>query len=134
VKLLPPGDPRVLEGLYYPIHDRLEWQEPAEQNAHVEISVCDARDGRFIPGLTVLVTLVDSKGKTIGTHQQPFLWHPWLYHYGLDWAVPSSGSYKLHVQVTVPSFPRHDKKNGQFFNRQVEVTFENVEIKVGQKK
>jgi hypothetical protein len=122
------------EGLYYPIHNDFEWQEPEEHNAHIEIAVCDARDGRFIPGLTVIVTLTDPSGKVIGTHQQPFLWHPWLYHYGLNWAVPMEGKYRLHVQILPPLYPRHDKKNGQFFTQPVEVVFENVHIQPGQKK
>ncbi|MCL4302561.1 MAG: iron transporter [Anaerolineae bacterium] len=95
--------------------------------------VRDAADGRFIPGLTVYATLLDSAGREIGTHQQPFLWHPWLYHYGRNWHVPGDGQYTLRVRVEAPDFMRHDKINGQRFATPVTVEFDGVKIETGQK-
>src|SRR4051812_28947355 len=40
------------EGLHYLRDGALQWVEPTTENCHLEISVCDAADGRFIPGLT----------------------------------------------------------------------------------
>ena len=51
----------------------------------LEVAVRDVADGRFIPGLTMYATLLDHNGVEIGTHQQPFLWHSWMYHYGRNW-------------------------------------------------
>ena len=34
----------------------LVWQEPEAENAHIEITVLDGSDKRFVPGLTVAVT------------------------------------------------------------------------------
>ena len=82
---------------------------------HFEVSVRDRADGRFVPGLTVHATLIDREGKEVGRHQQPFLWHSWLYHYGRSWTVPGDGSYRLKVCVEPPEFPRHDKINGRCF-------------------
>jgi len=122
------------EGLYY-LHDgQLEWVEPQDENAHVEIVVRNGADGRFVPGLTVFATLLDSGGNQVGTHQQPFLWHPWLYHYGRNWRVPGDGTYTLRVRVEAPEFPRHDKINGKLYAQPAEVEFDNVTIKTGQKK
>ena len=121
------------EGMYYMDGGRLVWKEPAEENAHVEVAVRDAADGRFVPGLTVSVTLTDSGGNALGTHEQPFLWHPWLYHYGRNWKVPGEGDYRVTVRIEAPTFMRHDHENGKRFAEPVEVEFER-HITPGQKK
>lgn len=41
----------------------LEWEEPEEENIHIEISVRDKADGRLIPGLDVDLTVIDEEGK-----------------------------------------------------------------------
>lgn len=122
------------EGLYHMENGKLVWREPQEENIHVEVSVRDAADGRFIPNLTVHARLVDGKGNDVGMHRQPFLWHPWLYHYGRNWKVPGDGDYTLHIRIEAPDFPRHDKKNGQRYAEDVEAEFHPVKIKTGQKK
>lgn len=121
------------EGMYHLRDGQLQWVAPDEENAHLEVVVCDGADGRFIPGLTVFATLIDSTGNEIGTHQQPFLWHPWLYHYGRNWRVPGDGIYTLRIRVEAPEFGRHDKINGQRFGEPVEVEFVKVGITTGQK-
>jgi hypothetical protein len=120
------------EGMYEPQDGQLQWQEPTDTNTHIEVAVCDGADGRFIPGLTVYATLIDSTGKEIGTHQQPFLWHPTLYHYGRNWKVPEDGEYTVRIET--PNFSRHDKIDGKRYTQPVEVEFTNVKIKTGQKK
>ncbi len=121
------------EGLYHYEDSKLVWVEPQKENVHVEVSVRDGADNRFIPGLTVHVTLLDKNGKEIGSHEQPFLWHPWLYHYGRNWEVPGDGEYKMRVRIEPPKFMRHDPKNGKRYAEPVEVEFPNVKIKTGQK-
>ena len=134
------GDYRVgyaveeAEGLYQLQNGRLEWQQPTTENVHIEIAVRDAADGRFIPGLNVTLTVVDSEGNEVGTHPQPFLWHPWLFHYGRNWHVPGDGQYTLRVHIDAPNFARHDKKNGLRYAEPVEVEFQGVDIETGQKK
>ena len=76
----------------------------------------------------------DEQGKEIGTHEQPFLWHPWLYHYGRNWEIPDSGTYTLRVHVDAPEFGRHDSKNGKRYAKPVDITFEGVSIETGQKR
>lgn len=120
------------EGMYEWSDGELVWQEPGDTNLHVEVAVCDRSDGRFIPAVKVLVTLTASDGTTVGTHEQPLLWHPMLYHYGRNWKVPGDGDYTLTVRVEPPTFMRHDETNGQRFQEPVEVTFENVSVSTGQ--
>jgi hypothetical protein len=64
---------------------------------------------------------------------QPFLWHPWLYHHGLNWKLPGDGAYIIRVLVEPPDFMRHDKINGRRYAEPVEVEFRNVQIRTGQK-
>ncbi len=120
------------EGMYVPEAGDLKWQEPQDENAHIEIAVRDAADGRLIPGLKVEATLTGPQGEDLGTHVLPLLWHPYLYHYGRNWRVPGDGTYRLRVRFEAPDFPRHDKKNGHRFLSGCEVGFDEVRIKAGQ--
>ena len=119
------------EGMYVPDGDDLRWQEPEDENIHIEIAVRDAADGRLIPNLKVFVTITAADGKKVGTHEQPLLWHPYLYHYGRNWKLPGSGRYDLHVRFDAPAFPRHDKKNGKRFLAGGEAVFRGVELETG---
>ncbi len=122
------------EGLYRLVEGQLEWVEPRKENAHIEIAVRDAADGRFIPELQVHVTVLDDKCNIVDSHEQPFLWHPTLYHYGLNWTLPREGDYTLRVHIEPPHFMRHDKINGRRYTEAVDVEFQNVHIETGQKK
>lgn len=120
------------EGMHEWVDGRLEWREPEEENAHLEIVVRDRADGRFVPGARVVATLVAPDGTEVGTHEQPLVWHPMLYHYGRNWVVPADGEYELRVRVEPPTFPRHDEVNGVRFVEPVDVVFEGVPIERGQ--
>ena len=115
------------EGMYHWVDGRLEWHEPGDENVHLEITVRDASDGRFVPGVRVVATLVDADGEEVGAHEQPLLWHPMIYHYGRNWLVPH-GDYVLHVRVDPPRFSRHDAVNGRRFIEPVEVEFGSVRV------
>jgi len=118
------------EGMYHMKSGNLEFIEPGEANMHFEISVRDAADNRFIPYLDIQLTLIDPDGKEVGTHKQPFVWHPWLYHYGRNWKLSKSGSYSMHVEIKAPDFPRHDEKNGDRYAEDVIVDFDNIKVEL----
>jgi uncharacterized protein involved in high-affinity Fe2+ transport len=120
------------EGMWMRHGDDLRWENPGDENAHVEVAVRDAADGRFIPGLSISVTLTAPDGTDVGTHTQPFLWHPWLYHYGRNWVVPGEGDYRVRVKIDPPEFMRHDYENGNRYADPIETEF-SVAIKPGQK-
>lgn len=120
------------EGLYHMRNGQLQWVEHQEENCHIEVAVRSAADGRFLPGLKVTATLLSADGKELGTNQLPFLWHPWIYHYGRNWSVPADGTYTLRIHIDVPEFPRHDRVNGKRFQQPVDVQF-TVQIKTGRK-
>jgi hypothetical protein len=121
------------EGMYHMQSGGLEWIEPGDENCHIEISVRDAADQRFIPYLDITVEVLEADGNSLGSHTQPFVWHPWLYHYGRNWQVPGDGEYTLKVSIKAPDFPRHDEKNGERYGDDVNVKFEGVRINAGQK-
>lgn len=118
------------EGMYRLVDGELVWQEP-EGNIHIEISVRDASDDRFIPGLTVHLTLMGASGEEVATQTMPFLWHPWLYHYGRNWTIPGDGSYTLRVRIEPPTFMRHDEENGRRYAEEVRVEFPDVWLETG---
>jgi len=120
------------EGMYMPDKNgNLKWSEPTEENCHLEISVSDAGDKRFIPYLTITATLVPSSGNVIGPFEIPFVWHPGLYHYGRNVRVPGDGHYALRISIEPPTFMRHDKINGRRYAERVDVEFEKIKIKTG---
>lgn len=121
------------EGMWRPVDGELVWENPPDENCHVEVCVRDGADGRFVPGLEVSVTVVGPDGGDLGTQPLPFLWHPWLYHYGRNWAVPAEGAYRLRVRVERPGFMRHDHENGRRYAEPVEVEFTGVQIEPGRK-
>ena len=119
------------EGMYMPRDGKLEWMAPERENIHIEVAVRDRADGRMIPALDIDVTLIDDAGKEIGTHRQPLLWHPYLYHYGRNWIIPGDGTYSLRVRFPAPQSHRHDKTNGKRFAEGADVMFKNVKLKTG---
>ncbi|WP_417309872.1 iron transporter [Devosia sp.] len=120
------------EGMYHLEGGELVWREPDEENCHLEVSVADAGDHRFIPALDITATMTSPDGEEIGPVTVPFLWHPGLYHYGINLKVPGDGRYTVRVKIAPPSFMRHDKKNGKRFADPVEVEFTDFEITTGQ--
>ncbi|MBY0226009.1 MAG: iron transporter [Hyphomicrobium sp.] len=121
------------EGMYV-LHSegKFEWVEPSEENCHLEISVSDAGDKRFIPHLYIEARLTASDGEQMGPFEMPFLWHPGLFHYGRNIRVPGAGCYTLHVRIAPPHFMRHDRTNGQRYAHTVCAEFKQVPIKTGQ--
>lgn len=120
------------EGMYALADGKLDWQEPGNENCHIEVSVSDAADHRFIPELDIEVVLTPASGTPVGPFKAPFLWHPGLFHYGADVTVPGDGRYDVKITIAAPTFMRHDKTNGSRYADPVSVTFTDFAIKVGQ--
>ncbi|WP_036962292.1 iron transporter [Promicromonospora kroppenstedtii] len=119
------------EGMYHLQEGELVWHNPGDANTHVEVIVCDAADGRFVPGLNVSATLVTPGGEELGPFPQELVWHPMLYHYARNWELPEDGDYTLKVHVDPPLFMRHDEINGRRFASPVDVEFFGVGIERG---
>jgi hypothetical protein len=119
------------EGMYALDGSTLRWHDPGDTNAHLEIAVRDAADGRFVPCLEITVTMVAPDGTRLGPHRQPLLWHPMLYHYGRNWQLPADGEYRLEVHIEPPGFMRHDEVNGRRFVDPVDVEFTGVAVTRG---
>ncbi len=122
------------EGVYAPDDSgRLVWRAaPEEANAHIEVAVADGADGRFVPGLDVTVTVLDGEQELFGA-AAPFLWHPFLHHYGCNVRVPGEGPYTVLIEITPPSWMRHDPINGKRYQSAVDVVFDDVSFEPGRK-
>lgn len=118
------------KGLYEFSAGNLEWKEPQEENAHVDLFVKDSGDGRFIPGLHIVATLLDRKGGRAASNHLPLVWDPEHIHYGSNVKVPESGEYMLQVHVYPATFPRTDKERGKRYIADTHVQFEGVRIDV----
>jgi hypothetical protein len=116
---------------------RLEYngrpEQSAETNAHVEIAVMDALTGRLLPDLNVRVAVSDESGHPISVEVVPFMWHPWIHHYGRNWRVPRAGHYRLQVHVDPPPWARTDRDLGRRFEQAIDVQFDDVPFHTGQK-
>ncbi|OLR93623.1 iron transporter [Actinokineospora bangkokensis] len=121
------------EGMYG-LHDgELVWHEAAEgANGHLEVAVADAADGRFVPGLEVTATVLRGD-RPLFTAHLPFLWHPFLHHYGANVRIPGEGAYTVQVRIEPPAFMRHDPVNGKRYAEPVDVTFTDVTFRPGRK-
>ncbi|PSL57373.1 Fe2+ transport protein [Saccharothrix carnea] len=121
------------EGVYAREDGHLVWHEvPEDANGHLEIAVADAGDGRFVPGLDITVT-VSHDGRQVLNTRLPFLWHPFLHHYGANFVMPGEGNYDVQVHIDPPGFMRHDPVNGKRYGHPVEVSFLAVPFKPGRK-
>ncbi len=111
----------------------LVWREaPEEANAHIEVAVADGADGRFVPGLEVTVAVLDGD-RELFTERAPFLWHPFLYHYGFNAKMPGEGPYTVKVHIEPPSWMRHDPRNGKRYAEPVDAVFTDVGFEPGRK-
>jgi hypothetical protein len=111
----------------------LVWREAAEKaNCHLEVAVADAADGRFVPQLSVRVELTRG-GERVLYAPLPFLWHPFLHHYGTNAELPDEGPFDVTVRIDAPTFMRHDPINGKRYGEPVTVRFDGVRFTNGRK-
>jgi uncharacterized protein involved in high-affinity Fe2+ transport len=121
------------EGMYGLDGGELVWHEADEEaNAHLEIAVADGADGRFVPGLDITLSLYEG-GTELFSTPMPFLWHPYLYHYGTNAKVPGRGPYDVKVHIAAPKYMRHDPVNGRRYAEPVEVSFSDRTFTPGRK-
>lgn len=121
------------EGMYSPHKKELVWAEPAEANTHLEVIVADGSDGRFVPHLDVTVTVI-ADGRQLFTTDVPFLWHPFLYHYGINAEVPDAGPFDVAIRIQPADFMRHDAVNGHRYAEPAEAAFTQVRFNTGVKR
>ena len=115
---------RRAQGVWISRDDKLVYKPPNSSVGpvnHMEISIRDVTTGRLVPDLNVRATILESRRKEIDTYAVPFMWHPWMNHYGLNVAVPGKGSYIIRVRADAPSFRRYGSSALTKFNRPVDV-------------
>jgi hypothetical protein len=94
--------------------------------------VADAADGRFFPALDVHVD-VEQEGRRFVSTDLPFLWHPFLHHYGINARLPGEGPYDVTVRIAPPIYMRHDPINGKRYAEPVTARFKKVRFASGRK-
>jgi uncharacterized protein involved in high-affinity Fe2+ transport len=105
--------------------------QSAAHNAHVEVGVRDAATGRFIPGLDLSATVLRD-GREVGTKHEPFMWHPWIHHYGENWRVPGTGRYSVRVHAAPPPFRRYGR-TASLFTAPTDLQIDGLRFVTGQK-
>lgn len=119
------------EGTYQFKNGKLEWQVPDKNfNTHLEIVVRDKQDKRFIPGLKIKAKVFNEKDELVVEKDCPFLWHPFLYHYGAMFEIPKEGKYTVEVSFPAPDFHRHDEIKGKRYEKGVQVKIP-IEMETG---
>lgn len=76
-------------------------------DVHLDVVVRDVRTGRFLPGLPVTATVLDARGRAAWSGALPFMWHPWLSHYGSNVRLRATGRYTVRVHIGAPPFRRY---------------------------
>jgi hypothetical protein len=107
-------------------------QKPQKENAYIGFAVHSASDLNFIKELTLMVTILDETGKTIGRHQHLYHPRPGLHHYGMNWLLPGDGLYTIRVHIETPDFILGGNMNGDRSKEIVQVEFSQVLIQTGQ--
>ncbi len=122
------------EGMYIVASDgRLMWKVPEpHENQHLEVIVRDRHDGRFVPGLDVRMLLRNGSDIVVDT-PVPFIWHPFVFHYGINGHIPEEGSYSVEVRIARPVFGRHDEVRGRRYARDVQVDLGPLKLRPGRK-
>jgi hypothetical protein len=59
------------ERMYEWTGGELVWRNPGDENVKVEVSVRDASDGRFVPGVRVFATLIDPADRAAPSRPPP---------------------------------------------------------------
>lgn len=124
------------EGMYIPDGEdgSLRWRTPVGgENQHFEVIVRDREDGRFVPGLDIRLRLLDAGGTAVADLAIPFIWHPFVLHYGIDGRIPAEGDYTAEVFVAAARFARHDQVRGRRYARDVRVRLGPVHLTPGVK-
>lgn len=96
----PPGELRAVTSEATVVHP-----PRARADVHLGLAVQDTIDGRFVPGLDVVVTL-ERVGAEVLTTQAPLLWHPALHHYGADLALGETAHYDVRLRILGPAWSR----------------------------
>jgi hypothetical protein len=108
------------------------WHEPEGANLYVGIAVRDATDGRFIPAMSVGVTLIDGAGKVVGAGEQSLVWDPLAHQYGRNWQVHGAGPHSMHVRIEPPSSVQPDQAAPGQAMRPLEVEFADLNLTLRQ--
>ena len=101
--------------------------------AHMDVIVRDAASGRLVPRLSVRATILDSRRRVIDTYTMPFMWHPWMSHYGLNVPVPGKGRYTVRVRAEAPAFRRYGSLALGKFNKAIDADVRGVRFVTAEK-
>jgi hypothetical protein len=118
------------DGRYMPQSDgSLDWDMPEGfSNMHVEVVVQDRDDKRFVPYLDVSVRILDQNDNPVTESEAPFMWHPYVFHYGMDTVIPEEGDYTIEVTIKKPDFGRHHKDHGKRYADDVTIKLGPVKL------
>jgi hypothetical protein len=104
------------------------WQEPEGANLYVGIAIRDATDGRFMPAVSVAVTLIDEAGRMVGAGEQSLVWDPLAHQYGRNWQVQGTGPHSMCVRIEPSARVQSDGVAPGQVMRPLEVEFADLNL------
>lgn len=116
-------------GNYVKEGSELDWQDPEKYGMqHFEVIIIDRDDKKFVPYLDVKVRIFDNNHALVTETEAPFMWHPFVSHYGFDVSIPDDGEYYAEVTIKSPEFARMHKSHGKKYSENITVKMAGFEI------
>jgi hypothetical protein len=106
----------------------VSWVVAGGKYCRIDIAVVDATTRRFIPGLMIRATLIDTYGHDVADFEVPIVGHPGFPHYGIHVKVPRAGPHDLRIRIEPSMLPGNAPASASG----LEVTFKDVAINIGE--
>ncbi len=107
----------------------LDWETPEQYGTmHVSVFIQDRDFKQFVPYLEVSTRTYDKTGKVVNESVAPFIWNPYVYHYGYDTMFLEDGEYYIEVTIKSPKFDAEHFGHGKRYTDDVVVRMSALEI------
>jgi hypothetical protein len=78
----------------------------AGETNHIEIIPVDTASGRIVPGVPIVLEVIDSNGQVVAKDRLSF-YGSTFFHYANNFSIAEAGSYTIKATLKAPTFPWH---------------------------